>query len=797
MSIVSPQHTTVNNLNRIPEEMRKVPQWVLWRYEPGPKGKPTKVPYTVGGEKASSTNPRTWSTFDAALATYRNGAFDGIGFVLVGDGLVAWDLDNAIDPETGEIKPWAAELVDKLKSYTEVTPSGAGLRVLLRGKLPVAGRKRGDVEVYQDKRYITVTGRHLPSTPETIEDRQAECMAVFEEQFGGRQAAPSPQRTAGPVDLDDFEIIAKAHRAANGALFARLWAGDTSGYTSHSEADQALCNLLAFWTGRDPDRIDRLFRQSGLYREKWEREDYRRQTIEKAIAGTSDVYDPVPKRQRKAAKPSVGVKPEDFSDVGQAKVLVRVFGDRLRYSTATGFLVYDGTRWEASDIKAQALSQQLTDMQLQEARAELQKARSLEDAAVESGDEDAQRDAHQAIKAALEYRKYALARRSSARIEATLREARPMVEMDVGELDADPYLLNTPAGTVNLATGETRPHDPADFQTKITAVAPSEEGKHLFDEFLRVITCGDQELAEYLQMAAGMAAVGKVYSELLLVAYGNGNNGKSTFWGLLSRVLGEYAGGLSADVLTADQRRNKNPEFAELRGKRLVVASELEEGQRLDTATVKRLCSTDPIRAEKKFKDPFDFVPSHTLVLHTNHLPRVSTTDEGTWRRIAVIPFKAKIRPDGDVKNYADFLFEHAGGAVLSWIIEGAKRFIAAGHRLDPPVSVQEAVAAYREQSDWLAEFLAECCETGPGYTVGAGELYAAYRAFCSDTGAYIRRADDFKNSLEQAGFETRRTNKGRVVFGLRLRKRENSHNYWNTPGMRVSGYGKNWSDGQ
>ncbi|MFR6509533.1 MAG: DUF5906 domain-containing protein [Dorea sp.] len=118
------------------------------------------------------------------------------------------------------------------------------------------------------------------------------------------------------------------------------------------------------------------------------------------------------------------------------------------------------------------------------------------------------------------------------------------------------------------------------------------------------------------------------YEEALIIAYGEGRNGKSTFWNTVSKVLGTYAGTISADTMTANCRRNVKPEIAELKGKRLAIAAELEEGMLLSTSVLKQVCSTDVVRGEKKFKDPFDYTPTHTVVLYTNHLPKVRATDE-------------------------------------------------------------------------------------------------------------------------------------------------------------------------
>lgn len=218
-------------------------------------------------------------------------------------------------------------------------------------------------------------------------------------------------------------------------------------------------------------------------------------------------------------------------------------------------------------------------------------------------------------------------------------------------------------------------------------------------------------------------------------------------------------------------KRNVKPEMAELKGKRLIISSEMEEGMRLNTAVVKQLCSTDEIQAEKKYKDPFSFVPSHTLVLYTNHLPKVGANDDGIWRRLIVIPFNAKITGKSDIKNYADYLFEHAGPAIMNWIIEGAKKAIDKDFHTDLPDVVEAAIKAYREDNDWLGQFLEECCEMDPSYKEKSGELYQTYRAHCMQNGEYIRSTTDFYSSMDKAGFNRIRKNTGVQVVGLKLKE--------------------------
>ena len=475
--------------------------------------------------------------------------------------------------------------------------------------------------------------------------------------------------------------------------------------------------------------------------------------------------------------------PEDFSDVGQAIVLSREYMDRLRFSPATDYIVFNGSFWEESQPNAQGIAQELTARQLEEAETEIQRCmKEMSDngawamlAAMGAKKamaafSEAQRRSFEKYERAETYRKYAIKRRDTKYISAALKEARPMIQIEQRVLDADEFLLNLPSGTCDLRTGAVREHNAQDYITKQTAVDPSGDGMDVWEDALQTFFQGDADLIRYVQEIVGLAAIGKVYIEALVIAYGEGRNGKSTFWNTIARVLGTYSGNMSADTLTVGCKRNVKPELAEAKGKRMIIAAELEEGMRLNTSNVKQLCSTDEIYAEKKYKAPFSYVPTHTLVLYTNHLPRVGAIDQGTWRRLIVIPFNAKIEGKADIKNYSDFLFKTAGGAVLQWIIEGAKRVIASDYKIAQPRVVQDAIQKYKENNDWLSHFLEDCCEIDPSYEAKSGEVYNTYRSYCNQMGEYARSTTDFYTAIEAADFTRHKTKKGMLIRGFRLK---------------------------
>jgi len=246
----------------VPRELKERQQWVCWRYEPRDGKLPTKVPHSPHGGLASVTDASTWASLKAAVAAFRERGHDGVGFVLSPDDpFTAIDLDACRDPETGELEGWAQEIVDAFGSYAEVSPSGTGVHVFVRGELPPGGNKRGPIEMYSASRLLTFSGNHLASTPLAIEERSAKLAKLHRRVFG-EPASTNGYVLTGPGNaLSEAEVLARAKQASNGEAFDKLWTGDISDYASRSEADLALCSRLAFWTGGAPGRIDKLSRR--------------------------------------------------------------------------------------------------------------------------------------------------------------------------------------------------------------------------------------------------------------------------------------------------------------------------------------------------------------------------------------------------------------------------------------------------------------------------------------------------------------------------------------------------------
>ena len=321
------ERRVVASYDAVPAALKAVPQWVVWRAQPTLDGRTTKVPFTTMGTNASSTRRETWTTFAEAVAYERAhpGIIAGIGFVVTAeDAWVGLDFDHVLEltptaPEPRTIEPWAHDILFRLQSYAEISPSNTGIRCFVRGKLPLGGRKKGQFECYESGRFLTVTGNALIGGPTTIEERTELLAVIHAEIFGlPEPPRPTPVRPSAPPNFSDRELIERAIAAVNGAAFSALWKGDLRSHgTDESAADLDLCDRLAFWTGGDAAWMDRLFRQSGLWRQKWDDRHagdgrtYGQMTIAKAIEGATAFYSDA---QLVGAPPADSAP--DFMDLG-------------------------------------------------------------------------------------------------------------------------------------------------------------------------------------------------------------------------------------------------------------------------------------------------------------------------------------------------------------------------------------------------------------------------------------------------------------------------------------------------
>lgn len=407
-----------------------------------------------------------------------------------------------------------------------------------------------------------------------------------------------------------------------------------------------------------------------------------------------------------SAKPT----PWEMTDTANADRLIDHAAGKLLYCADMGrWLAWDGTRWQISGDDGPAY----------EAATETIHA-------ITPGDSEA-------------LAKWKLRSLSRNRLDAmvALARRRPALRVNVDQLDAHPHQLNTPSGIVDLETGRITPCSPELFHTKVTGCGIQRNGHSaMWKVFLDTTFGGDQQLIDYMQRLAGLAAIGQVREHVLPFCFGTGANGKGVFLDVLLGVLGDYAITTAHDFLLAGRGSKHETEIARLRGARLVICSEVNEGSKFDEAKVKLLTGGDKLSGRFMRCDLFDFAPSHTLFLRANYLPAVEAGGPSFWRRLRQIPFTYTV-PEGErIPDMAAMLVRDEGPSILAWIVEGAQQVLAAG--LEPtPAAVKAATEDYAEDSlTGVARFVDECCIVGTrDNIVDVSTLHACYKqwAFFND----------------------------------------------------------------
>lgn len=359
-----------------------------------------------------------------------------------------------------------------------------------------------------------------------------------------------------------------------------------------------------------------------------------------------------------------------------------------------------------------------------------------------------------------------------AAIERLVRADRAhAVTADV--FDADPLLLNAPDCTIELATGTRREHRKADWLTKSTAVSPADTPPAAWLGFLERVTGGDGRLIEYLQRLVGYCLTGLTGEHVLAFLYGSGANGKSTFLNAIAGMLGDYATVASAETFLESNGERHPADLAMLRGARLVIAQEIDEGRRLNISRVKAITGGDRITARFMRADYFTFTPQFKLAMGANHRPALRSVDPAIARRFHVVPFTQQIPEDERDPDLPEKLREEYG-AILAWALEGCAEWHLQGLR--PPQSVLDATRSYLSSEDVLAHWLEECTqEDGHAHEI-VGGLYASYRSWAERAGERFLGTKRFSQALEDRGLERVKLSGGvRGFRGVRLRVLEGS----------------------
>jgi len=456
-------------------------------------------------------------------------------------------------------------------------------------------------------------------------------------------------------------------------------------------------------------------------------------------------------------------EPFNLTDIGNMERLVWRHGSKLKHATALGWLVWDGMRWEQDDTgRAERFAWNTVRMIPEEAR--LVKAVPTP----ENGDDpDGEKAADSRRKAIRDWAfKSEMGGHAALMLKHT--ESAQGIAARVSEFDADLSLLNTKTGTIDLTTCEMQPHDREDMLTKIANVEydPAAECP-LWEKFVLEIMDGKRHMADFLQRALGYSLTGEISEHCILVLWGTGANGKSTFLEAVRHVMGDYAQAaeFSTFVAKKDPRTGPSSDIAKMRGARFVSATEGEQQHKLGESLVKQLTGGDTIAACFKFKEYFEFRPQFKLWLATNHKPIIGGTDDGIWRRIRLVPFTVSFA-DRDDKQLSDKLRREAPG-ILRWMVEGLKQWRL--HGLMPPKEVLDATAQYRADEDLLMRFVADECEVGKGFETPARALYDRYKDWARRNHEAEVSERKFADGMKEHGWAKKATNTGRVYLGVKL----------------------------
>jgi putative DNA primase/helicase len=692
------------DFEQIPAELKDYDQWLLWKIEPQLKGRPKKVPYTISGYKASSTNPETWSSFDEVFEIYQKsaGAYSGIGFVFTKeDPYICIDYDHIID-SIGIIDPEISEEIKIYNSYSEISQSGTGIHVIVTGTVP-GSRKRGNGrEIYGDGQFIAITGNHLKFTPVTVNEASEEAIKVVYDKMikpienSGKSKMPAEEhskesKTGIRSGIPDFDVLEKCRSGKNAGRFNTVYGGNWGvlEYSSQSEADLALCSMFAAHT-QDSQQIDRLFTGSGLYREKWGRTDYKGPTISKALERTNE--DP----RRKY-----------FSE---GRFVVKSLADELMRDYH--FITFDDNH-EIYYYENGIYRHGGENLIIQVAQAKL-------------GDYTSKRHREE-VKSYIQY--------------AT------MIRRDL--VDNEPYILNLRNGLYDLKQDKFKPHTPDLLSTVQLPVKydPIADCPNI-ETFLSDVVSEKDKQVLYEWTGYSMIPDTRIQRAVMLV--GSGSNGKGVFLQLLTAFIGKE--NTSEESLQSLGKDKFAP--ANLHRKLLNIFPDLPSSDIEDNSAFKMLTGGDLIRGEKKYETAFKFRNTARLIFSANQPPWPKDAGYAYFRRWMLIEFPHKFEGKSANKSLISSLTtEKEMSGLLNKAIVALKEVLAK-EEFSYDKTVAEVEKMYCTKSNNVAAFADECVKMS-SEDASKAVIYAAYVNWCKKNNEKPVTNAEFGKKFRVLGYQS------------------------------------------
>lgn len=835
----------------IPQSLRLLKRWVCFQLIPennadGTKRmrKMPKAPIVGRDVSAKANDPSTWGTFDEALNAMAKNNYDGIGleFGLKGDETPIFGVDLDYHPEKAtevsieRFHETLDEFEKGLCTYAEYSPSGKGFHFFCFGKVP-EGRRRnetkaaiyGSVEIYGSERFFTVTGRPY-GTPRPVAERTNEIIPLWKKYVDDTEerakAALEAQRKQEeweknhknykPIDMSDEQIIAKAKASpAVGYKFTALYAGDMSLTNGdHSKADLALCNYLAFFTNGNAEQMDRIFRSSGLMREKWDRKwgdsTYGQKTIEFAISGTSAsiAVTEFPTTEKKSdnqkqlgddgeateptyEKPAGTVvmniddkgrpifrvdkfKPGQkypLTDTGNAQRFYDLFGSEFHYNaTDKKWMFWTGKTWVV-DVKGY----------IREYANEFIRLLAEELKEIDNQVENEPNEAKQKLlKSQYDAYKKNWGRVSSkAGKDAMISELQTYHDIPVEnkEFNSDPYLLNTDSGVVDLKTGKIMDFRKelmmaSNTKVKVSYDEPKTWIKFLHGIFERGNPQETEEIIECLRRCLGYTMTGDVSEQVMFLLYGKGSNGKSKLSEVLKKIMGDYYNAIDSSQLMVNKNQSTAVQnsLAEMLYTRYLETQETEQGAMLSEKLVKQMSGGDELNAQKKYGTPFHFTAHFKVWMMTNHKPKIIGTDYGIWRRLFLFPFLHRFTDEEKDIHMGEKLAKEYP-QILGWCIKGAVDYLSeTDGGFKQPACLKAETKNYQDENDVVSEFLKKQCRIISISTESCDAVYDSYSQWCKRNNDYCMKERWFREEMKNKGFECVEDDvEGWVYKGIRL----------------------------
>ena len=734
------------NFDNIPQELKVNGLWCAWKLD-NLKG---KVPYdVVNGNYARSNDKSTFHGFQQALhVMHKYYGFDednkmtgGLGLGIF-NGYSAIDIDNCRNPETGELNELASDIIEYCGSYTEISPSKTGIRILLKTKSVIDKKNyyinntKLGLEIYiseNTNKFVTITGDTI--YPNDIREVNLDYLL---DEYMRKVPIKTEIILSGNVDSRIQKALNKDKK------LIKLWNMVAPGRGSNeSEIDLALCNKLAFYVDGDYDKINQAFIESPFFKSKddahknkWmDRDDYREMTIEKSIHAIEEINDSQ-------------LDENDLNDTGNAQRLIERFGDILRFNVDNGrWVLWNSKYWQTdiynnvknfAEIIAEEFKQQAMLTDYSENRKMI-------------------------------YRNVKRILSSSGKM-AMLKEAEHISGIPItnADFDIDPHLLNCEDGVIDLRTGTVYAHDKKTMLSKMAPYQIVEEEPKRWLKFLDEIFEGDQDIIDYMHKVVGYGLTAETKEQAMFILVGDGANGKSLFLEIMNMIAGSYGANSNVEILLEKRNNTQNlGDVARLNKIRNVVTDETKIGDKLNESAIKTMTSgIGKIVARFLYGNEFEFTPVFKIFMATNHKPVIRGTDHGIWRRLKLIPFNRVFEKHEQDKELITKLKLEIDG-IFTWAVKGAKKWYAEGLR--EPAILDDTIREYRTEMDIIQQWVDENCDLDKGFRAPSKDLFENFTQYATMNKEFQMSQTLFGRNMAKK-FQKRRIGGAMYYEGLRIK---------------------------